>query len=144
MTTVPSYTEADEYHALRQTKSWINLGDSTKVAVQKAKTAALTKAMDYIEANYNILVGDDADIQGVIDAKVQQACIMLAAHYATATDELESTPEVVEKELQSGEDKIKTKYAVDQTGYSHQERFPTIRNFLEPVMANPYQIKVVR
>lgn len=144
MTAVPTYQSADEYHNLRQTKAWVNLGDSTKVAVQKQKIAALTRAMDYITTNYSIMVGNDEDIQEYIDARVQVACIMLAPFYANTIDELEATPEVLEKELQSGEDKVRTKFAVDANGYQHQERFPTIKNFLDPVLTGSASIKVVR
>lgn len=144
MTTVPTYTQADEYHLVRQTKEWIDLGDSIKVAVQKQKTAALTKALDYITSTYPIMVGDDADIQAYIDARVQTACIMLAPFYSKQADTLVSTPEVLEKELQSGDDKIKTKYAVSTEGFWKQERFPLIKSYIEPVLANAGMVKVVR
>lgn len=151
MTTVPTYTAADDYHNVRQTKDWLNLGDSTKVAVQKQKIAALTKAMDYITSMYTIMVGSDPytgapddGVQSIIDAKVQTACIMLAPYYAKISETLEWTPEKLQEELRSGDDWLRTWYAVDQTGFRHQEKFPFIKSFLEPVLASETLIRIAR
>lgn len=144
MATIPTLSDTDAYHTARQTEAWANLGLSSVAKNAAAKNAALQKAMDYIVDNYPIMESCEEDLQALIDSYVQTACMKLAPFYATTTDELSNSPEVVSEKLYDDGSGIEKVYAVDKNGYIPTERFVAIRAYLSPVLASTTSIKVIR
>ena len=116
---IPSISDADAFHTLRQTAAW------TALSTDAAKTAALHRARDYIISTYTF-------VDGTLDTDevVETAIIMLAAE-KTSDTALTQSAAVLELEQEAdGAGRIRTKYADGTT----IDLYPLVTATLRPVL----------
>ena len=118
-----SLADADAYHGARATTAWA--GDDA------AKTAALIRATDYIDASYTFTVNP---VLGTgLDALLVKATIVMAVYALTDTLAAKAEREIVEEEKElSGVGKKRLKYS-DGTSL---DPYPMVTKILAPLTGN--------
>lgn len=125
---IPTISDADAFHELRQTAAWLAV-----TVDDDAKTAALYKAQDYILATY--VFADDTETDNPL---IQNAIIMLAPDMLGASSVSATALVTYERKKMDGLGEFETHYSEKAPVV---DRFPLItaslRSLLAPVEVTP-------